>query len=717
MNALPVPAEQTHLAHPDGHGKVDAHNNETRDARLPLSSSLPQAGESDRGLLRELHVNYRADIDGLRALAVLSVVGFHAFPNWVKGGFIGVDIFFVISGFLISGIIIGSLEQGTFSFAEFYARRIKRIFPALILVMTACYVLGWFVLLPGEYKQLGKHIAAGAGFVSNLFFWQEAGYFDSAALTKPLLHLWSLGVEEQFYIVWPLLLYAAWKRKFNFLSVALSIGVVSFAFSTRTSYTDVTQAFYSPASRFWELLAGGVLAYLALHKANLRVDAASGSVNFVWISTGNLSALGALLIGAALLLVTREQVFPGWWAVLPTLGVCLIISAGPHAWFNRTILSHRLMVWFGLISYPLYLWHWPLLSFARIIEGDVPAPELRIAAVCIAVVLAWLTYTLLEKPIRFSKSNTAKTATLLVLMCVAGLAGYVTFARDGLEFRLSNFTNITKAAGEWDYPGNLKPFTFKGREFLYQKSGLDETTLFIGDSDIEQYYPRIDELIRSKPSSTNSVIFSTAEGCVPIPKTSIDSYTYCIGFFESSLALALSRKDISTVVIGGLWYQYFSSEAQSKFFADDGQKLPVEKGSLGYQYALNELSKSIALMKENNKKVILVLNIPIGSEMDPFYMVQRNLMHFPNVFEVRNGGIKLSALEEKYGYMKNDLINIAAKNKIEIIDPMKYLCGDATCPSVDADGQPMYKDGQHLRPYFVRKKASFIDSTVSSSSH
>jgi peptidoglycan/LPS O-acetylase OafA/YrhL len=147
------------------------------------------------------HPKYRADIDGLRAIAVLAVVAFHAFPNGLKGGFIGVDIFFVISGFLISTIIIGSLERGSFSFSEFYARRLKRIFPALLLVLAACFVFGWFALLADEYKQLGKHIAGGAGFVANFMFWQESGYFDNAADTKPLLHLWSLGIEEQFYIV------------------------------------------------------------------------------------------------------------------------------------------------------------------------------------------------------------------------------------------------------------------------------------------------------------------------------------------------------------------------------------------------------------------------------------------------------------------------------------------------------------------------------------
>lgn len=171
------------------------------------------------------HPKYRADIDGLRAIAILSVVGFHAFPQWIKGGFIGVDIFFVISGFLISSIIFGNLEKNTFSFTEFYIRRIQRIFPALILVLVTSYVFGWYLLLPDEFMQLGKHIAGGAGFISNLVLWSEADYFDTASNAKPLLHLWSLGVEEQFYIFWPVLLGVVWRYRLNFLSITIFIAL------------------------------------------------------------------------------------------------------------------------------------------------------------------------------------------------------------------------------------------------------------------------------------------------------------------------------------------------------------------------------------------------------------------------------------------------------------------------------------------------------------
>ena len=201
---------------------------------------------------------YRPDIDGLRALAVLSVVGFHAFPKSIKGGFIGVDVFFVISGYLISAIIFENLKNKSFSFSEFYARRVRRIFPALALVLIACHVFGWFVLLSDEYKQLGRHIAAGSGFVSNMVLWSEAGYFDNSADTKPLLHLWSLGIEEQFYLAWPMLLWLAWKSRINLLGVTVVILLASFYLNVAEVKKDVIGAFYSPITRFWELLVGSL---------------------------------------------------------------------------------------------------------------------------------------------------------------------------------------------------------------------------------------------------------------------------------------------------------------------------------------------------------------------------------------------------------------------------------------------------------------------------
>lgn len=408
------------------------------------------------------HPKYRPDIDGLRAVAVLSVVAFHAFPAWIKGGFIGVDVFFVISGFLISTIIFENLDRGTFSFAEFYARRVKRIFPALLLVLVASYTLGWFTLLAEEYKQLGKHIAAGTGFVSNLVLWSEAGYFDNSAETKPLLHLWSLGIEEQFYIVWPLVLWLVWKRKFNLLALTILVAIASFYLNIRGVTKDAVATFYSPQTRFWELLCGSILAWLTLYKKDtfiryklrldgwltkfFRRDTAKADEK---ILSSIISFIGCLLLAYGFWRITKNTSFPGNWAAIPVLGAVLIILAGHKAWINRTILSSKIAVWFGLISFPLYLWHWPLLSFARIVEGEMPTITVRVMAVVLAIVLAWLTYKVVERPIRLSSGGKFKMGVLLVLMAVVGLLGHNTFKRDGFAFRLqagSESKNIQAAA-------------------------------------------------------------------------------------------------------------------------------------------------------------------------------------------------------------------------------------------------------------------------------
>ena len=436
---------------------------------------------------------YRADIDGLRGVAVLSVVGFHAFPAWVKGGFIGVDIFFVISGFLISTIIFKSLERNSFSFVEFYSRRIRRIFPALLVVLVACYLFGWFALLAGEYKQLGKHIAASAGFVSNFVLWNESGYFDPASETKPLLHLWSLGIEEQFYIVWPLLLWVAWKKRFNFLAITIAAGIISFALNLTNYRSDGVANFYSPQTRFWELFVGSLLAYIAHHNIQfmgrywVELDRLLGKV--VWAQ----APIGALLIATSLMVITKGQPFPGTWATLPVLGAVLIIGAGADAWVNRIILSNRVLVWIGLISFPIYLWHWPLLSFARIIESGVPDRSIRAASVVVSIILAWLTYKLVEHHFRFGNRSKAHIYFLAVSMIFFGSVGYFTYEQNGLPFGRSIpdldgvYSQIVWTNDDRSDVACQKHF---GKTYSYCKLASDKvpTVALIGDSFANSYF-------------------------------------------------------------------------------------------------------------------------------------------------------------------------------------------------------------------------------------
>lgn len=244
----------------------------------------------------------------------MAVVAFHAFPSKLKGGFAGVDIFFVISGFLISSIIYKSLERGSFSFIDFYQRRIRRIFPALLLVMTSSLIFGWFALLPDEYTLLGKHVLAGVGFVSNIVLWQESGYFDVASEPKPLLHLWSLGVEEQFYLIWPVLalLGYRWGKRIRLIHMAAVLTVLSFALNVLLIGNYPVPTFFLLPSRFWELMAGGLLAYVTLYQ-RATVDNLFRRLRLVRADrpANGLTAIGLLLIVAALVLLQKKYAFPG----------------------------------------------------------------------------------------------------------------------------------------------------------------------------------------------------------------------------------------------------------------------------------------------------------------------------------------------------------------------------------------------------------------------
>ena len=368
---------------------------------------------------------YRADIDGLRAVAVAVVVVYHAFPLLLPGGFVGVDVFFVISGYLISGIILDALGQRRFSFGHFYARRIRRIFPALTVVLAAVSVAGWFVLYADDYDRLGRHVAAGAAFASNFVLWRESSYFDGAVELKPLLHLWSLGIEEQFYLVWPVLLVFAARWRSGPLAMTLAIGTASFLVAIWTVRIDRTPAFYAPWTRFWELLAGATLACIESDAAFRHILARLTARRLV---SNVLAISGALMIAAGVILIDATRVFPGLWVLLPVAGTFFLLVAGDQAVINRRFLSLPPVVWVGLISYPLYLWHWPLLSFARLTMTATPPAPIRLSLIAASVVLAWLTYRAIERPARFGSPGRTVVpilATAMVAVFAFGVANDV----------------------------------------------------------------------------------------------------------------------------------------------------------------------------------------------------------------------------------------------------------------------------------------------------
>jgi peptidoglycan/LPS O-acetylase OafA/YrhL len=628
---------------------------------------------------------YRADIDGLRAVAVLLVVGFHLFPKECPGGFIGVDVFFVISGYLISGIIFRGLQNADFSFGGFYSRRARRILPALILVLVFTYAVGWWVLLPDEYDRLSKHIASAAGFVSNFTLWNESGYFDADAYQKPLVHLWSLAIEEQFYILWPVTLALAWKRKWNIPLVIFLIATVSFAANVAIVGGNPTEAFYSPACRFWELMAGALLGYRTSDQPGLP-SKLSNALGFCGL---------AAIIVSAVFLLDSWQSFPGWWALLPTIGTLCVIKAQGSV-INRFVLSNRLPVGIGLISYPLYLWHWPLLVYSKLVirYGDWYLADPRKITLLSSFCFAFLTYVLVETPIRRQppiKAAGPLAAVLAVILIFGGSSFYL----GGLpRMRDETISRILAASIDWSYPGTLEKITAGNlrRVFLY-RSNLPTKTLLIGDSHVEQYLPRVTNVIDENPDRTNSAIFAGNQDnyCGPWERLFTHDENYCYGAFKDLRTLALA--DTTEAVV--LTYR--------------GSRMVMMMQSTAGR---TNLARFISLLIGNGKRVYLILMNPEGDELDPRHMLVGSRLSKLEMKPKDQITFDLNAFRVKYGKTQDDLRTLAVANGATAIDPFETFCNGGTCPVLDAAGDALYADSNHPRNSYVRASASFIDATL-----
>jgi peptidoglycan/LPS O-acetylase OafA/YrhL len=639
-----------------------------------------------------VHPRYRADIDGLRALAVLSVVGFHAFPSLIRSGFIGVDIFFVISGFLISTIIFENLELNSFSFLDFYARRIRRIFPALILVLLACYSFGWISLLADEFKQLGKHVASGAGFVSNLVLRNESGYFDNAAVTKPLLHLWSLGIEEQFYLIWPLLVWLAWQLRLSFVTCVIALAAFSFGLNIGKVGNDAVAAFYTPQTRFWELMIGSLLAHMMLHQKSGAFTGIKKPLNrLLSLVSPQLpattfdvriqnyhSAFGVLLIATSALVITGNRQFPGWWALMPTLGTAFVISAGQQAWLNRKILSSRTLVWLGLISYPLYLWHWPLLSFERIIEGEEPSLELRIATVLISVALAWLTYIFLERPIRFGGHRKITTTALCVAMLLTGGVGYGSFLRDGLPFRTAVKINPDKDSGldgldEGNSIAGCGVARDEDRKLFgacLQDSRQPPKYAVIGDSKAASIYPG---LVRtSNETGRWLIVGGNGPNGAPVPAISNQPiFANYQKLAKIAIKAVSENPDIETVAL--------VMAARSLFQLANDYSIEDLPGNENYDAALEGLTNATNLLIKAGKKIVIVVDNPTFP--DPRDCVGRTTTsNALNSVLVKSVSLRCRLAVSRHLELSKpyfDLLEEVRKTnpeKITIFDTLKYFC-------------------------------------------
>jgi peptidoglycan/LPS O-acetylase OafA/YrhL len=636
---------------------------------------------------------YRPDIDGMRAFAVLSVVAFHAFPWALPGGFVGVDVFFVISGFLITGILLG---QERFSISAFYVRRAKRIFPALTLVLASCLLAGWVLLTPEELRSLGKHTLAGALFASNLAYSQEAGgYFNGASETKPLLHLWSLGVEEQYYLAWPLFVAVLRKHPRAFLVGTALLVVASLGGCAYLTIHRPSAAFFFPLSRFWELGIGGLLATV---QGQTRSTPLSAQVRAA------LSWGGAALLLLGVIVIHQGKQFPGFWATLPVLGATALILSGPDTLLGRVVLGSRVMVAVGLISYPLYLWHWPLLSFGWIIWDSDFSAGMRVVACTLSLGLATATYLFIERPVRLgTKRRWSSPASLSFVMVLIACAGAFLWVRTPAPEPLAGRDDTCPAALKGGKQDRLN---------LCVATGSAPVVALVGDSHAEHLF---DALARS---DARPWLLMGNTSCPPVLGVNVEgSQKGCAQKFERIMRFLRSSDAASIELVALSMYSGYGSD--ESFAADhlrnhlgpdsiaiDGKRSHQDKQPLferGLQAFVSDLLSA-------GKRVIILEDVP------EFPVLAGRCVTSPQaraLLQSQLGG------PERCSQPRGDVQRrqaaflgmteriVGAMPQVRLFPTLDYLCSPTTCPMATA-GQLLYSDSHHLSPEGARKLAPRI---------
>ena len=540
---------------------------------LPLPTDAERSRDAPRDADRTAAaaLRHRTDIEGLRGVAVLSVLAVHSFPHWLQGGFIGVDIFFVLSGYLISLLLFQAHDAGRFSLVDFYVRRIRRLYPALCLVLLACLVFSVAFAFPSASRQVGLHVAAGAMFLSNIALWSESGYFDAASQAKPLLHLWSLGIEEQFYLAWPLVALFLFRHRRWALWLIGGAALASWGLNLALVIDRPVATFFLLPTRCWELMLGALLAWLTRYVDGgpvpwLRQRLPDRSWSCRNASDG-CAWLGLLMLLSALCLIDKSDPFPGWRALLPTLGTFALLAAGPDAWVNRQLLSHPILRFYGQISYPLYLWHWPLLSFP-VVMGVPLTTEARVLILVTSVVLATLTFEWIEKPVRRGIGGSRLTWMLVTSLALLGVCGAVVKRTDGL---LNTYPDRLQELAATEFRFNYSAYRLR-RCMLDLEQGpgsfaaecvdrRDDTRPLVwlwGDSHAAALYPGLSTLAIGEQGSTLRLAQFTAAQCPPLMTPPPHSSAPCERINADVLARIRTERP-HTVVLAGNWLRYGSS--------------------------------------------------------------------------------------------------------------------------------------------------------------
>ncbi len=657
---------------------------------------------------------YRRDIDGLRALAVLIVIAHHVAPDLMRGGFVGVDVFFVISGYLVTRIIEDDVQAGRFRYLDFIWKRCRRIVPALLALLTSTLVMGACVLTGPELVSLARHVAAGSLSASNLLLWSEVGYFDEAATLKPLLHLWSLGIEEQFYLVWPLLLtILPLDRRVRALGVG-AVVLLSLLVSDTLAYDEPAQAFYLLHSRAWELGAGGLLALVTPMVADrVRV------VEHLSMLRNGASLVGAALLTGAAFGMSSATSWPGLAAAWPVLATMLLIAAGPRAWLNGTLLSARPAQWVGQRSYALYLWHWPPLAFLHILaqEEAWSEPVQQVTALLLMLpvcAIADVTFRRIEQPVRQRSTQIAGREAIrlrhlapfgvALLTCVA--VSLVVSRAHGFPSRYGTRAGVdaslvlTAASADsittYDRRATRCRLADKGTAtWCWRIAGDGRGVAVIGDSHAEVVFAGLAEQQLGVP-----LFLTGRKGCAPIvQREPIAERTAEICRRATLLAHAAIRSDttITTVLIVSRGPAYISG----KGFGVDSLR-PVVPVALGHTtddtlalraaYALG-LERAVRSFVDAGKRVVLVTGVPEIGFLPTECVVGRPF----GLRTIRTPcALPRAEFDARVSAYQSLVRQVATRNPaLEVFDATSLFCDDALCHA-DRHDRLLYQDGNHL---------------------
>ena len=636
-------------------------------------------------------LTYRPDIDGLRAVAVIPVVLYHFRAPGFGGGFVGVDIFFVISGFLITSLLFSELRAGEFSILRFYERRARRIFPALFAVIAASLAAGTAVFFPRDLLRLAESAAATALFVSNFDFWLQSGYFDVGADLKPLLHTWSLAVEEQFYVVFPALLYAMHTRKrVSLLLLVSALAILSFGLSVWAVARYPSAAFYLAPYRTWELMLGAILALGEFP-----------GLKWPWVDD-LLSVSGLLAIGWAVFGFTSQTPFPGPNALVPCLGTGALIFAGKRDGGNvQRILASRPLVFVGLVSYSFYLWHWPVHVFANYVLGSSQSIGLTVALILLSFGLAVLSWRFIEQPFRrrqqFSRRTTFQLGGLATATSLA-IAG-VLFGVHGLPQRFSPDTRKVLAEADDIEPNRHDCFNrtvsdVQGGNIcaIGDLSAARSTFILWGDSHADALLPAVEAAARR---FGRKGLFIGHGRCPPLIHISLtdEPTERCAQLNDAALRLALGQ-NISLVILAARWAYY----DQGVGYGPDGNEVrhlidldpaAMPASSQHVQFA-HMLERTVRALRSAGKAVVIVAPVP-----EPGIDVPEALGRDASFGLHEVHALPFAAYHARDAFVLSDLDGLHRRYAVQIVDPAQFLCSAEQCALLH-DGRPLYVDHHHL---------------------